>query len=329
MEKMNDLRDLLRHEIMDLYSVEEQIIEALPQMIQKAGNANLKKLLQEHLTVTKKQKGRLDKVKQILGEEKPDGEGQFENKGLFSRLFGGGEQKCKGMEGILKEGQKIMSEDMNPEVLDAAIIGAAQKVEHYEICGYGTARAYSRELMLDEITQLLEASLNEEYDADDNLTVLAVGRLNVEAELAAGDLGDDTPLKQRKSVGRSNTDITRGQNKNNKFGGSSKSGNKSYGSKGGSSAKASSTGGRGGSSSKGVGKGRAGKSSGAGKDLSEKGSNSRHRSSSSSKVAGKGATKRVGKEASKSETKGAYRGASNSSGNKSAAKGKSQSRSGR
>lgn len=176
---MINLRDLLMHEIQDLYSAEEQIIEALPSMIEKANNNQLKKALQDHLNVTEKQKDRLDKVKQLLGAEEEEG---GEKKGVFSKLFGGGSHKCKGTEGLIKEGEKIMSENMTTEVRDAAIIASAQKIEHYEICGYGTARAFARELNLGEVAELLEETLNEEYEADDLLTDLAVGRLNEEAE---------------------------------------------------------------------------------------------------------------------------------------------------
>lgn len=189
MEKMINLRDLLVHEIQDLYSAEEQIIEALPAMIEKAGNKELKKSLQEHLKVTEKQKERLDQVKQLLGGEMGEerGEGNEGNggqkKGFFSRLFkGSGGHHCRGMEGLIEEGEKVMAEDMTPEVLDAAIIASAQKIEHYEICGYGTARAYARELNLGEVAELLEETLDEEYEADDLLTDLAVGRLNEQAE---------------------------------------------------------------------------------------------------------------------------------------------------
>jgi ferritin-like metal-binding protein YciE len=185
MEDMINLNDLLKHEILDLYSVEEQIIEALPDMIEKAKNAELKKALREHLSVTKEQKNRLDQVKELMGDDSK----QEERKGFFSRVFGGSEgggEKCKGMEGIIKEGEKLMEADMSEEVLDAAIIAAAQKVEHYEICGYGTARTYARELELNDVANLLERSLNEEYEADDLLTKLAVTRINLKAEQANG-----------------------------------------------------------------------------------------------------------------------------------------------
>lgn len=184
MEKMNDLRDLLRHEIQDLVSAEDQIIKAMPAMIQKAKNPELKKALKEHQKVTEQQRARLDQVMQHL-EGGMQQEESKENKGLFSRLMAR-RHVCKGMEGILSEGEKIMAEDMNPEVMDAAIIASAQKVEHYEICGYGTAKAFARELNLTEVERLLDQTLNEEYMADDLLTQLAVGRLNREAESAGG-----------------------------------------------------------------------------------------------------------------------------------------------
>src|SRR5687767_14443166 len=155
MEKMKHLKDLLTHEIQDLYSAEEQIIQAMPQMIEKSKNEQLKKTLQEHLRITEEQKNRLDQVKRLLkesesempgGMEDSNGTGGGEKKGFLSGLFGGGSQVCRGMMGLIEEGQKVMNEDMNAEVLDAAIIASAQKIEHYEICGYGTARAYAREL---------------------------------------------------------------------------------------------------------------------------------------------------------------------------------------
>jgi len=186
METMINLNDLLKHEIMDLYSAEEQIIEALPGMIDKAKNPELKKALREHLRITEEQKNRLDKIKQSFGEGEAEGEEGGEKKGFFSRLFGGGGEKCKGMEGLITEGEKIMKADITDEALDAAIIASAQKIEHYEICGYGTARAFARELQLTEVERLLTQTLNEEYTSDDMLTELAVGKLNLKAEHADG-----------------------------------------------------------------------------------------------------------------------------------------------
>ena len=132
MEKMNDLKDLLKHEVQDLYSAEEQIITALPEMVEKAKNPDLKKALQNHLKVTKQQLSRLEQVLNMLG----DPEERIENKGLLSRLFKS-RQVCKGMQGLIEEGNKVLAEDMHPDVMDAAIIASAQKIEHYEICGYG------------------------------------------------------------------------------------------------------------------------------------------------------------------------------------------------
>jgi ferritin-like metal-binding protein YciE len=182
MEKMKDLKDLLRHEIEDLYSAEEQIIEAMPAMIEKANDPSLKKALKEHLKITENQRNRLNKVQKLLSEKEGEETTEEKKTGLLGRLFGGGAQKCKGMEGLITEGEKVMKEDMNGDVMDAAIISCAQKIEHYEICGYGTAKAYARELNLGQVAELLEETLNEEYEADDRLTDLAVTRLNKEAE---------------------------------------------------------------------------------------------------------------------------------------------------
>lgn len=179
MEQMLNLRHLLQHEVEDLSSAEDQIIEALPQMIEMASSPELKKALNEHLKVTREQKKRLEKVQQSLtrGGAEENGTG----KSFFERIFGGG-TKCKGMEGLIKEGQKMMGEDMDAQVRDAAIIASCQKIEHYEISGYGTARAYANQLNLVEVERLLQTTLNEEYKADDLLTILALQKVNVDAE---------------------------------------------------------------------------------------------------------------------------------------------------
>jgi ferritin-like metal-binding protein YciE len=184
METINDLRKLLKHEIVDLMSAEDQIIEAMPAMIKKASKLELKKALQEHLKVTEKQRARLNKVQGFFKEDGKESRQPGTAKGFLSGLFGGG-QKCKGMEGLITEGEKVMNEDMSQEVLDAAIIACAQKIEHYEICGYGTAKAYAKELQMPEVARLLDETLNEEYFADNTLTALAVGGgINEEAETA-------------------------------------------------------------------------------------------------------------------------------------------------
>lgn len=185
MEKMNDLKALLQHEVQDLMSVEDQIIEAMPLMIETAQNGDLKKALQQHLSVTEKQRTRLDEVQKLISGEQ-NGQAGEENKGFLSGLmnvFSGGE-KCKGMEGIITEGQKIIKADMNADVKDAAIIACAQKIEHYEICGYGTTRAYASQLDMKQAEKLLQQTLDEEYVADDTLTKLALGNINEKAETA-------------------------------------------------------------------------------------------------------------------------------------------------
>lgn len=202
MENMNQLRDLLKHEIKDLYSAEEQIIEALPKMIEKANNKQLKNALQQHLQVTEKQKDRLDRVLEQFGEENEE-----KSRGIFA-MFKGGE-KCAAMEGIIKEGEKLMKEDMSPEVSDAAIIAAAQKVEHYEISSYGTARAYAQELNLKKVEDLLKQTLDEEYEADDLLTELAESRINERAIPEGGGSGSTRQSgragsRQSSNIGRTN-----------------------------------------------------------------------------------------------------------------------------
>ena len=176
MSEMKNLKDLLKHELEDLYSAETQIIDALPAMIEQAGDRLLKKSLMDHLKVTKKQKTRLDQVKKLLGQEKK------EDMGIFARLFmGDGKQKCVAMEGLIDEGKKMMGEEMEPEVRDAAIIAAAQKIEHYEISGYGTAKAYALHLGLAKVASLINETLEEDYSSDNLLTDLAIGKVNLEA----------------------------------------------------------------------------------------------------------------------------------------------------
>jgi ferritin-like metal-binding protein YciE len=175
MPEMKNLKDLLKHELEDLYSAEEQIINALPGMIGTASDRLLKNALNDHLKTTKKQLARLDKVKKLLDKE------EKEEKGVFEKLFGEGKHKCKAMAGLIEEGNKNMGEDMEPEVKDAAIIASAQRIEHYEISGYGTAKAFAMHLGYRQVATLLDETLQEEYDADDLLTQLAIGKVNIQA----------------------------------------------------------------------------------------------------------------------------------------------------
>jgi ferritin-like metal-binding protein YciE len=180
MDKITELQQLLKEELKDLYSAETQLVEALPEMAEKASHPKLKKAFNDHLAVTKQQRKRLEQVQKLLNEPVQ----KKENKGFFAKLFSSdeGEEHCKAMEGLIKEAKHLMDEDMSLEVMDAALIAAAQKVEHYEIASYGTARAYAKQLGLAEVEKLLSATLAEEYDADDSLTKLAVSRINLDAE---------------------------------------------------------------------------------------------------------------------------------------------------
>lgn len=174
MDNMNHLRDLLLYDLQHLRSAEEQIEDALPAMISKATSAELKEALQEHLEVTREQRVRIEELENRLGEG-------ADNTGLFSGLFAAG-TASKGIEGLISEGEKMMGVDMQPEVMDAAIIGAAQKIEHYEIAAYGTARTYAEQLGMMDVAETLQEILDEEYEANDLLTELAVGGINREAE---------------------------------------------------------------------------------------------------------------------------------------------------
>lgn len=180
MAQIDDLRALLQHELEDLYSAETQLIEALPKMAEQSSDSKLKKAFNDHLKVTREHKKRLDKIQKVLGNESAS----EENKGFFAKLFSSSEGKahCKAMEGLIKEANSLMSEDMNEQVMDAALIAAAQKVEHYEISSYGTARAYALQLGEKQVADILTETLNEEYDADDSLTRLALTGINAEAE---------------------------------------------------------------------------------------------------------------------------------------------------
>lgn len=308
MDKMKDLKDLLRHEVLDLRSAEDQIIEAMPAMIEKATNPQLAKSLRQHLRVTEGQRKRIDQVINLLGEES-DNEGG--NAGsFFSGLFGSGDPKCKAMEGIITEANKIMGENMNEEVMDAAIISAAQKVEHYEICGYGTAKAFARELGLSKVETLLNQTLNEEYEADNLLTKLAVGGgLNQKAEQASGSGSAGTRAAAGKKAAaksastRSNSGGNRSGSSKASAGKKSSSGGSSSSSRSGSKA-ASGSGRSGGKAA--VGSASSGRSS-SGKKSANAGNRGASNSGSRNAGAGKKSSSNSGGN-KKSASKGASRG---------------------
>jgi ferritin-like metal-binding protein YciE len=178
MEKMNDLRALLKHDVIMLESAEKQIVEALPAMIARATNPALKRALEEHLRVTENHVRRIQQVQERLGA---DDSSVTKYSGVLANLMGG--LKCKGMDGLIDEGQKLMAENIEDEVMDAAIIGACQKIEHFEIASYGTARTFAEQLGLNDIAQTLQQTLDEEYTADQLLTSLAVSSVNLQAEV--------------------------------------------------------------------------------------------------------------------------------------------------
>ena len=163
------LHDLMLHELRDIYSAEQQLVKALPGMSKAATSEELQNALQSHLAQTEQHVSRLEQVFEILGES-PRG------------------VKCKGMEGLLAEGKGLLDEDIDPEVLDAGIIAAAQRVEHYEIAAYGTVCEFARSMDHSEVVALLGATLAEEKEADDILTGLAEGGINA---LAARDDQDE------------------------------------------------------------------------------------------------------------------------------------------
>jgi ferritin-like metal-binding protein YciE len=163
--KLKSLEDLLHHELKDLYSAETQLLKALPKMAKASEHLELRKAFEEHFEQTELHVKRLEEAGEILGK----------------RLTG---HTCRAMKGLIEEGSELISEDADPNVRDAGLIGAAQRVEHYEIAGYGTARTLAEQLGQDDVAELLEETLSEEKEADSKLTELAESHINADA---AGD----------------------------------------------------------------------------------------------------------------------------------------------
>jgi ferritin-like metal-binding protein YciE len=155
------LKELYIDELKDLYNAENQLVKVLPKMAKAASSEELRQGFEEHLEQTKGHVQRLEKIFQALGES-PKG------------------KKCKGMEGLIEEGSEVTEEGYEGSVLDAALIGAAQRVEHYEIAGYGTVRGMAETLGEDAHVSLLEETLEEEKQTDEKLTELA-GQINTQA----------------------------------------------------------------------------------------------------------------------------------------------------
>lgn len=160
---MKKLKDLFEHQLKDLYSAESQLADALPKMAKNASDDKLKSAFEKHLEETKNHKKRLEEICDTLGI-KPTGE------------------ECKAMKGLIKEAESFLEEDAEKDVRDAGLIAEAQRVEHYEISGYGTAARYATELGHDDIASKLKETLSEEYKTDDLLTDLAEDRVNRKAK---------------------------------------------------------------------------------------------------------------------------------------------------
>ena len=156
------LRDLYLNELRDLYSAETQLLEALPKMAEAATSSQLKEAFTTHLEETQGHVSRLEEIFEALGEE-PGGE------------------TCKAMEGLIAEGEDYVKASGDPDVRDAGLIGAAQRVEHYEMAGYGTTRTLATRLGESEAADSLQATLDEEEEADRKLTAIAESEVNTEA----------------------------------------------------------------------------------------------------------------------------------------------------
>ena len=163
--ELNHLMDLYVDELRDVYNAEKQILRALPKMAGKATHEELRTAFVDHEAITQEQVKRLDTIFDDL-KVPPTG------------------KKCVGMEGLIAEGEEMMSEEADPDVLDAAMISAAQRVEHYEIAAYGSLRTYANQLGLKEHARLLQQTLDEEGNTDKLLTRIAEKRVNRDAEIA-------------------------------------------------------------------------------------------------------------------------------------------------
>jgi ferritin-like metal-binding protein YciE len=173
--KIQNLDDVLTDELKDIYSLEQQLIKALAKMA-KAADGELRTAFEEHLEQTRTH---ADRIQQICDQLKisPDG------------------KKCAGIEGIVKEGNEVIKAGANPDSLNAALIGTAQRAEHYEIAAYGTARTHARQLGYISMVKLLNETLEEEKQTDRRLTNLAENSINVRAAMEKGNLGAEGNLQ--------------------------------------------------------------------------------------------------------------------------------------
>lgn len=189
--KDGTLRELLVEQLKDMYNMESQLVKALPKMADAANSGDLSSAFEEHLEQTR---GHVQRLEQA-----------FDEMGVAAKG-----KKCVGMEGIIGEGKEMLEEDLAPDTLDAGIIGAAQKVEHYEIAAYGTARTHAQLLGLDRVAELLEQTLEEEKETDGRLSELAQ-EINAEAQMG-GEEAEEEGAGRRRSSGNGETESgTRGR----------------------------------------------------------------------------------------------------------------------
>jgi ferritin-like metal-binding protein YciE len=165
--KLTTVENLLQEELKDIYDAEKRLVRALPKMAKAASSPKLRSAFEGHLKVTKNHVSRLEQVFELFG-------------------WPAKAKACAGMKGLVEEGEEVMEQDATPELMDAALIGAAQRVEHYEMAAYGTARALAEVAGNERAAELLEATLNEEKEADLELTEIAERVLQQIGEGGAG-----------------------------------------------------------------------------------------------------------------------------------------------
>ena len=182
--QMNDLKDLLVENLKDLYSAEKQILAARSKVRKSIQNEQLLQAFEMHMQETEQQKARLEQILERMGER-------------------AGGKKCKGMEGLIEENKELLEEDAEPEVLDAGLIVGLQKIEHYEIAGYGSAVTFAKLLGNDEAARLLAQTLQEEEQADKKLTEIAESAINVQAAQGGG-MEEESSSKRSSSRSKSN-----------------------------------------------------------------------------------------------------------------------------
>jgi ferritin-like metal-binding protein YciE len=175
--KLTTLEKLLEDQLKDLYSAESMLTKALPKMAKTASGEALREAIESHLEETKGQLERLQQIGEIMGV----------------KLTG---KKCKGMEGLIEEGKEVLEADGAPGIVDAALIAAAQKVEHYEIGGYGTARTLAQQLGQHEVAELLQETLDEESAADEKLTEIAESEIY--PKVMEEDESEESPARGRR-----------------------------------------------------------------------------------------------------------------------------------